>query len=119
MRSVIVVAFGLLGFLTIDCGSGDGAATTACTTGMGTARTCVETSANMTAVGGVDAAKRDCTNGGGVASDACSHAGADGGCKTTVAAGNVTLSTTYWYYAGNASSEMSACTSGGSVWISP
>jgi len=117
MRSVIVVSLGLFGLLTPGCGDSGG--TTACTTGMGNAKVCIETSASMTAVGGIDAAKRDCTNAGGVVSDTCSHVGADGGCRTTVAAGNVSLSTTTWYYAGNAAAEMSNCTGGGSTWISP
>jgi hypothetical protein len=31
----------------------------------------------------------------------------------------VTASVTTWYYAGNATSEMLACTSGGDTWIAP
>ena len=109
-------------FLVAACGSsgsGGGAGTTACTLQSGTSRQCVETSTNAAVAGGIAAAQSDCVKGGGVASDTCSHTGADGGCKTTFSSGALMVSTTIWYYAGAASSEMSGCTASGNAWIAP
>ena len=122
MKTLFVGVLGLFTFMAMGCGSsssGGGAATTACTTGTGTSKVCFELSTNSAAVGGVAAAKSDCTQSGGVVSDTCSHVGADGGCKATVTSGTVSVTTTFWYYTGSASSEMSSCTSGGDTWISP
>jgi hypothetical protein len=56
---------------------------------------------------------------GGVASSACSHAGADGGCRVKSTAPGATQTVTTWVYAGNAVSEKLACTSNGQTWITP
>lgn len=108
-------------FAVLGCGaSGGGAATTACTLSSDSAeKTCIETSSSQSVSGGIAQAKADCTKGGGIASDACSHVGADGGCKSALASGTITLSTTTWYYAGAATTEMASCVSGGSTWIAP
>ena len=117
-RSGIVM--GALFLVAAGCGSsGGGGATTACTQGSGAAKTCIETYSSYAVSGGVAQAKTDCTNGGGVASDTCSHAGADGGCKIAESSGGITASFTSWYYAGNASTEMANCSSGGGVWVMP
>jgi hypothetical protein len=121
MRDLTAGGIALFAWLICGCGSssGGGGATTACTVGADTTRTCIETSSNAAVATGVAQAKTDCTNGGGVASDACSHVGADGGCKMTLTSGSITLSTTIWSYTGSPTSEMDSCTSGGNTWISP
>jgi len=104
------------------CGSSSSGAKFACTNGSGTSQTCIEITASSAQAGGVDQAKMDCTNGGGVASDTCSHVGADGACKTDLSQNGVTATFTSWYYSGDATTkadEMSACTSNGDTWISP
>ncbi|MEP6655476.1 MAG: hypothetical protein ABJA82_19075 [Myxococcales bacterium] len=93
--------------------------TIACTSGSGTSKTCFEIYASNTTAAGTASAKADCTNRGGVASDMCSHAGADGACKVDASQSGVTASFTTWYYAGNAASEMQACTAGGNNWVAP
>lgn len=113
-RPGFVTVIGVLCLLS-GCGSlegGGGAATTACTLQTGGQRQCVETSTNAAATGGLAAAQSDCVKEGVVASDVCSHSGADGGCKTVIASGLITVSTTLWTYtgvAGTASAEMSGC----------
>jgi len=116
-RSVWSVLFVLIS--AAGCGGGSSGATVACTSGTGTSQSCFEIYASNAAGSGAAAAKMDCTNSGGVASDMCSHAGADGGCKTDVSQGGVTASLTTWYCSGNAASEMQACTSNGDTWIAP
>ena len=123
-RPRFVTVIGALCLLS-GCGSlesGGGAATTACTLQTGVQRQCVETSTNAAATGGLAAAQSDCVKEGGVASDVCSHVGADGGCKTVIASGVITVSTTLWTYtgvAGTASAEMSGCMANGNTWITP
>jgi len=114
------IVMGALFLAVTGCGSGGGGGgTSACTQGSGTAKTCLETYSSYVVSGGVAQAKADCTNGGGVASDTCAHAGADGGCKLTESSGGITFSFTTWYYTGNASTEMAACSSGAGVWVAP
>jgi hypothetical protein len=123
-RPRFVTVIGALCLLS-GCGSlesGGGAATTACTLQTGVQRQCVETSTNAAATGGLAAAQSDCVKEGGVASDVCSHVGADGGCKTVIASGVITVSTTLWTYTGvtsTASAEMSGCMANGNTWITP
>jgi hypothetical protein len=105
--------------LGAGCGTGSSGGTTACTFGSGAAQTCEETSSSEVVSGGIAQAKSDCVNEGGVASDTCSHVGADGGCKVSSSGGGITLSSTTWYYAGQAASEMSQCTGNGDTWLSP
>jgi hypothetical protein len=114
---------GFLGLLAVTaaagCGGGSGGAMLACTMTTGTSRTCFEIYSSIAAAGGEAAAKMDCVNGGGVASDICPRDGADGGCKMTQSQGGITQSTTFWYYTGNAASEMQGCVSSGGTWIAP
>jgi hypothetical protein len=68
------------------------------------------------------AAENDCTNNGGVVSNACSHDGADGGCKKTTTTDGISVSTTVWYYSGVADTvgtETSSCAQNGGNWVSP
>jgi hypothetical protein len=109
--------------MAAGCGSGNsggiGGGTFACTNVSGGSQTCFEIYASDTTAAGIASAKADCTNGGGVASDMCPHGGADGACKMDASQTGVTASVTTWYYAGNAASEMQACTTGGDTWVAP
>jgi len=113
------IAIALVSMLAA-CGGGSSGATVACTTGTGSAKTCVEYSipsgASPEAIQGQDDA---CVNAGGVASSACSHAGADGGCRVKSTAPGAGQTVTTWSYAGNAANEKLACTSNGQTWIAP
>jgi hypothetical protein len=117
------LSFFVFALAAAGCGGGSSSGTKfACTNGSGTSQTCFEIFASSAQAGGVDQAKMDCTNGGGVASDTCSHVGADGACKTDLSGNGVTASLTSWYYSGDATTkadEMSACTGNGDTWISP
>jgi hypothetical protein len=122
MRMPLVRTLALFAIIGAGCGSGGGGSsggTIACTSGSGTSQTCFEIYASDTTAAAIAAAKMDCTNGGGVASDMCTHAGADGACKMDDSQTGVTDTVTTWYYAGDAASEMQACTSGGDTWIAP
>ena len=113
---------GLLALFTMipaGCGGGNGGGTFACTIGNGAAKICLEIYASTTTSAGIALANTDCTNGGGVASDMCSHAGADGACKKDDSQSGVTAWATTWYYAGQAPSEMQTCASQNGSWISP
>lgn len=119
-------AGGLLLMVAVGCGgSGEGpgmvhgGGTTACTTGTGTKQTCDELYQSNATAASLARLRMDCTDAGGVSSDACSHGGADGGCKVASANGGVTVGVTTWYYAGNAASEMQTCTGGGGTWLDP
>jgi len=102
------------------CGGGGSGATVACTMGSGTGKTCVEYSIPSGASAEVVQGQNDaCVNSGGVASSVCSHAGADGACRVTSTASGTTLTVTTWVYAGNAATEMMACTSNGQTWLVP
>ena len=101
------------------CGNGDNGGTTACTNVSGADQICFESYASNATPAALASSKADCMNGGGVASDTCPPAGADGACKTDVSQGGVTASVTTWYYAGDTASEMQACTDGGDTWIAP
>jgi hypothetical protein len=99
------------------CGDGGSGATVACTMGAGTGKTCVEYSGlSGEAVQGQHDA---CTSSGGVASSACSHVGADGGCRVKSTAAGTSQTVTTWLYTGNADTERLACTSNGQTWIAP
>jgi hypothetical protein len=121
MKRTLVWWLGLVAIVGAGCG-GDSGSTAACTQGTGTAQTCIEYTVSG---GGANAdfftqVKMSCTQGGGVASNTCSHAGADGACRQSAAQGGVSVSLTTWFYSGtNAASEMSTCTSGGGTWIAP
>ncbi len=88
--------------------------------GSGADKTCVEYSipsgASAEAVQGQNDA---CNSAGGVASSTCSHEGADGACRVKSTAPGVSQTVTTWVYAGNAATEMMACTSNGQTWLTP
>jgi hypothetical protein len=109
--SLFLVAF------TAACDGGSSGNTTACTTGSGTTKTCVELSGipSEAVLGQTDA----CVSSGGVASSSCSHLGADGGCRVKSTAPGASQTVTTWMYAGNADNERLACTSNGQTWITP
>jgi hypothetical protein len=113
----------LFAIVAAGCGSGDsggsGGGTFACTNVSGTSPTCFEIYASNATASGIASAKGDCTNGGGVASDICPRAGADGACQMDDSQTGATATVTTWYYAGNAASEMQACLGGGDTWIAP
>lgn len=116
MRSLGMLAF--VSILTAGCGGGSGGGgTVACTAAGG--KTCLEVYASNTTADGIALANADCTKGGGMASEFCSHAGADGACKIDASQSPVTATATTWYYAGKAASEMQSCTSQGGIWIVP
>jgi hypothetical protein len=108
--------------LSVGCNVVHGSTTTACTLGAGPSQTCVEVWTNVSTSQSITAAENDCTNNGGVISNACSHDGADGGCKTTSSSSGVSVSTTVWSYSGVAetlATEMSNCTQSGGTWLLP
>ena len=113
------MAIALVSILAACDGGGSGA-TVACTMGTGSARMCVESSipsgASAQAIQGQNDA---CVNASGVPSSACSHAGADGGCRVKSTAPGAEQTVTTWLYAGNADNEKMACTSNGQTWIVP
>ena len=85
--------------------------------GTGSTKTCVEHSGlSGEAVQGQHDA---CTYDGGIASSACSHAGADGGCRIKLATTGAPQTVTTWLYTGNSDTEKSACTSNGQTWVAP
>jgi len=121
MRLVRTLA--LLVLIAAGCGSengaGSGGQTVACTNVSASSPTCFEIYASNTTPAGIAAARTDCTNGGGVASDTCPRAGADGACEMDDSQTGVTASVTTWYYAGDAATEMQDCLNGGDTWIAP
>jgi hypothetical protein len=122
MKRFSIVGVLLVPLLAVGCNLVHGSTTTACTLGAGPSQTCVEIWTNVSTSQSITTAENDCTNNGGVLSNACSHAGADGGCKTTTTTSGISVSTTAWYYSGVAetvSAEMSNCTQNGGTWISP
>ena len=110
------VLLAIVSISAAGCGGSSGTQF-ACTVGTGTSKTCFEISTNTT--GNVSAAQMDCTNSGGVSSTTCSLDGADGACKMTTTSGSVSITETFWYYAGDAANEMQSCASGGGTWIAP
>jgi hypothetical protein len=113
-----VGALVLFAIVAAGCGGSSGGGT-ACTTGSGTSQSCFEIYASTATPDSIAQAKMDCTSGGGIASDTCPRAGADGACKMTDAQGGISVSITTWYYAGDAAGEMQSCASGGGTWIAP
>jgi hypothetical protein len=117
LLSIVVV---VVAVVAVGCGGGSSGATVACTMGAGTSKTCVEydipSGASAEAIQGQNDA---CVSGGGLASSACSHQGADGACRVTSTAPGASPTVTTWVYAGNTATEMMACTSNGQVWLTP
>jgi hypothetical protein len=88
--------------------------------GTGGAKTCVEYSIpSGTSAEAIQGQNDACTSAGGIASSACSHVGADGGCRVKSTAPGANQTVTTWVYAGNAANEKLACTSNGQTWIAP
>ena len=122
MKRFSLVGVFLVSLLAVGCDVLHGSTTTACTLGTGPSQTCLEVWTNVSTSQSITAAENDCTNNGGVLSNACSHDGADGGCKTTKTSSGVSVSTTVWYYSGVAETvdtEMSNCAQSSGTWISP
>ena len=118
MRMQIAWVLSLL--VIVGAGCGDSGTSAACTTGTGTGRSCLEYSASGGNLASTfDQIKMACTQSGGMASNSCSHDGADGGCRMTQAQGGTSVSITFWYYNGMAANEMGACTEAGNTWIAP
>jgi hypothetical protein len=112
----------LVPLLAVGCDVLHGSTTTACTMGTGPNQTCVEVWANLSTSQTIATAQNDCTNNGGVVSNACSHDGADGGCKKTTTSSGISVSTTVWYYssvADTVDTETSNCAQNGGTWMSP
>ena len=112
----------LIPLLVVGCNAIHGSTTTACTVGTGPSQTCVEIETNISTSQTITTAQNDCVNNGGVVSNACSHDGADGGCKKTSTTAGISVSTTVWYYSGVADTvgtETSSCAQNGGTWVSP
>ena len=92
--------------------------TVACTLGSGSDKTCFEVQIDTTA-DNVQAHNDACTNGGGIASSACSHDGADGACRFNASSSGDSQTVTAWVYAGDPSGEKANCISAGHTWITP
>jgi hypothetical protein len=123
MKLLLVGALGSLALGIFGCGGsgnggdgggGGGGNSFGCTSGTGTARLCIDTTTNFSGTP---------TCSGGTLSDACPHAGADGGCKMApLTVNGASLNQTAWYYTGSAAStsqEMSDCADFGGTWIQP
>jgi hypothetical protein len=122
MKRLSLVGFLLVPLLAAGCNLVHGSTTTACTLGAGPSQTCLEVWTNVSTSQSITTAENDCTNNGGVLSNACSHNGADGGCTKTTTSVGISVSTTAWYYSGVAetvSTEMSNCAQNGGTWVSP
>jgi hypothetical protein len=122
MNRLSLVGSLLVALLGVGCNVVHGSTTTACTVGTGPSQTCVEVWTNVSTSQSITTAENDCTNNGGVVSNACSHDGADGGCKTTTTSSGVSVSTTVWYYSGvpeTIDMESSNCAQNGGTWLSP
>jgi len=122
MKRLFLVAVLLLPLMAATCNVVHGSTTTACTVGTGPTQTCVEVWTNVSTSQTITAAENECSNNGGVISNACSRDGADGGCKKTTTSSGVSVSTTAWYYSGVAETvdaAMSTCTQNGGTWLSP
>jgi hypothetical protein len=122
MKRLSLVGFLLVPLLAAGCNLVHGSTTTACTLGTGPSQTCLEVWTNVSTSQSITTAENDCTNNGGVLSNACSHNGADGGCTKTTTSVGISVSTTAWYYSGVAetvSTEMSNCAQNGGTWVSP
>ena len=122
MKPLSRVAVLLVPLLAVGCDVIHGSTTTACTIGTGPSQTCVEVWTNVSTSQTITTAQNDCTNNGGVVSNACSHDGADGGCKKTTTSVGISVSTTVWYYSGAADTvdtETSSCAQNGGTWLSP
>ena len=122
MKHLLRVVVLLVPLLVVECSAIHGSTTTACTVGTGTSQTCVEVWTNISTSQTITTAENDCANNGGVVSNACSHDGADGGCKKTTTTAGISVSTTVWYYSGVADTvgtETSSCAQNGATWVSP
>ena len=115
----LVQTLALFAIGAAGCGGENSGGTFACTNVKGTSPICFEIYASITTAAGIATSKADCTNGGGVASDVCPRAGADGACKMDASQGGGTAWVATWYYAGNAASEMQSCAKRGDTWIGP
>jgi hypothetical protein len=119
VRSIYPIAVALFS-IAAACGDSSSTATVACTMGTGGAKTCVEYSIpSGTSAEAIQGQNDACTSAGGIASSACSHVGADGGCRVKSTAPGANQTVTTWVYAGNAANEKLACTSNGQTWIAP
>lgn len=122
MKHLFLVEVLFFPLLAVGCGAIHGSTTTACTVGTGPSQTCVEVWTNISTSQAITTAQNDCTNNGGTVADACSHDGADGGCKKTTTTDGISVSTTVWYYSGVADTvgtETSTCAQNGGTWVSP
>jgi hypothetical protein len=63
--------------------------------------------------------KQGCSQAGGTAGSGCSHSGAVGGCKVTASSSGVSVTTTTWYYFGDAATVMSACSAAKGTFVGP
>ena len=121
-RLLSLVGALLLVLVAVDCDVLHGSTTTACTTGTGSSQTCVEVTTNVATSQTIAEAQNQCTNNGGVVSNACPRDGADGGCRTTTTSSGISVSTTIWYYTGvaeTADTEASSCGQNAGTWVSP
>ncbi len=122
MRHLSLPGVLLAALLAVACNALHGSTTTACTEGTGASQTCVEVTASVATSQSITAAQNECTNHGGVVSNACPHDGADGGCRTTATSTGLSVSTTIWYYSGvaaTADTEASDCGQNAGTWLSP
>jgi hypothetical protein len=117
MASDVTTATTVLGLLLALAGCGvTDKVTSACTTGTGASRTCVEVTVTKAVAGD---RMTMCTDQGGVPSDSCDRAGADGSCQSTQTIAGVDALVTAWFYSGNTSQEMAGCAANGGTWVSP
>ena len=122
MKHLFRVVILLVPLLVVGCDAIHGSTTTACTVDTGPSQTCVEVWTNVSTSQIITTAQNNCTNNGGVVSNACSRDGADGGCQTTTSSAGIQTSTTFWYYSGvsdTVDTETSGCAQNGGTWISP
>lgn len=122
MKHLLRVVVLLVPLLGVGCNAIHGSTTTACTAGTGPSQTCLEVWTNISTSQTITTAENDCTNNGGIVSNACSHDGADGGCKKTTTTDGISVSTTVWYYTGvsdTVDTETSSCAQNGGTWVSP
>ena len=63
--------------------------------------------------------RASCSAKGGTPGSACSRKGAVGGCKVAMGAGEVSISTTSWYYSGTAAELSATCAAMGGAVVKP
>jgi hypothetical protein len=109
----------LLALTLFACGGSSSSGLASCDVTTSSTHSCTEYAWSGNGVDPVLQFSQPCTLEGGSPGEGCSHSGAVGSCATTSSNGNMTVTTTSWYYTGTASMLMTVCAMSGGTWRTP